>query len=101
MIIFQVHIHVKPEAVDDFRAATIENARNSVQESGIAQFAFLQDPNDPTKFLLIEAYRTTEAQAAHRETKHYQIWRDAVAGMMAEPRAGIRYESIFPADENW
>ena len=101
MIIVQVHIHVKPEAIDAFRAATIENARNSLQEPGIAQFAFLQKPDDPTKFLLTEAYRTTEAQAAHKETKHYQIWRDTVADMMVEPRTGVRYESIFPADENW
>lgn len=101
MIIVQIHIHVKPEFVDAFRSATIENARNSVQEPGIAQFAFLQVPDNPNKFLLIEAYRTTEAQAAHKETKHYQIWRDTVADMMAEPRSGVRYESIFPPDESW
>jgi quinol monooxygenase YgiN len=101
MIVAVIHIHVKPEAIDAFRAATIENARNSLQEPGIAQFAFLEAPDDPSKFVLIEAYRTAEAQPAHRETKHYQVWRDTVTDMMAEPRAGIRYESVFPADENW
>jgi quinol monooxygenase YgiN len=101
MIVVLVHIHVKPEAIDAFRAATIENARHSLQEPGIAQFAFLQTADDPNKFLLIEAYRTAEAQAAHRETKHYQVWRDTVVGMMAETRSGVRYESVFPPAENW
>lgn len=96
MIVILVHVRVKPESVDAFRIATIENARNSLQEPGITQFEFLQAADDPNKFLLIEAYLTTEAHAAHRETKHYQIWRDAVAPMMAEPRSGVRYESIFP-----
>jgi quinol monooxygenase YgiN len=101
MIIVQVHIHVKPEAIDNFRAATVENARNSLQEPGIAQFALVQMADDRTKFVLVEAYRSTEAQAAHKETKHYQVWRDTVADMMAEPRVGVRYESVFPGDENW
>jgi quinol monooxygenase YgiN len=101
MIVVLVHIHVKPEAIDGFRAATIENARNSLKEPGIAQFAFLQTEDDPNKFLLIEAYRTAEAQAAHKETKHYQVWRDTVTGMMADARSGVRYESVFPSVENW
>jgi (4S)-4-hydroxy-5-phosphonooxypentane-2,3-dione isomerase len=101
MIVVLVHIQVKPDAIDAFREATIENVRNSLLEPGIAQFAFLQTTDSPDKFLLIEAYRTPEDQAAHKETKHYQLWRDTVVGMMAEARTGVRYESVFPADENW
>lgn len=101
MIVVLVHIHVKPESVEAFRTATIENARNSVQEPGIAQFAFLETADNPNHFVLLEAYRSPEAQAAHKETKHYQVWRDTVAGMMAEARAGVRYEAVFPAGESW
>jgi len=101
MIIVHVQVHVKPEFVDAFRTASIENARNSVQEPGIARFDVLQQADDPSRFVLVEVYRTAEDPARHKETLHYQVWRDAVAEMMAEPRAGIKYANIYPADEGW
>lgn len=101
MLIVQVHVHVKPECIEDFKRATIENARNSVQEPGIARFDVIQQEGDPARFLLIEVYRTVEATAAHKETEHYRIWRDAVAGMMAEPRSSLKYANVFPSDESW
>jgi quinol monooxygenase YgiN len=101
MLIVQVHARVKPEHVDAFREATLENARQSVQEPGIARFDLYQSAEDPTRFTLIEAYRTAEAPAAHKETAHYLKWRDTVADMMAEPRSSVKYTNIFPADESW
>ncbi len=98
MSLFVVHVavHVKPEAVDAFRAATLVNARGSIQEPGVARFDVMQTLDDPTRFLLVEIYRTAEAQAAHRETEHYKTWRDTVAEMMAEPRIAVKYASVFP-----
>ena len=96
-----VHVHVKPEFVEAFKQATVENARKSIQEPGIARFDVIQHTEDPTRFVLVEVYKTPEAPAAHKETPHYKLWRDAVMKMMAEPRQGIRYANIFPADENW
>ena len=101
MFIVYVHVHVKPESVADFRQATIENARFSVQEPGIARFDVVQQQDDATRFMLIEAYRTQEASAAHKETPHYAKWRDAVATMMAEPRHSVKYNAVFPAEEGW
>jgi len=97
LIAVHVAVHVKPEVVDAFRAATLVNARASVQEPGIARFDVMQVQDDPTRFLLVEIYRTADAQAAHRETAHYKTWRDTVADMMAEPRAAVKYTSVFPA----
>ncbi len=101
MLVVHVHVHVKPEYVEAFKAATVENARHSVQETGVAGFDVVQHQDDLAKFVLVEAYRTPGAPAAHKETKHYQVWRDTVAPMMAEPRASVRYASLFPADANW
>jgi quinol monooxygenase YgiN len=101
MYIVHVHVHVKPEDVDDFVEATIENARNSVREPGIARFDFIQDLDDPTKFVLIEVYRTPDDPAAHKETAHYNIWREKVANMMAEPRQSVKYANVFPDDQGW
>ncbi len=101
MIIVHVHAHVKPESVEDFKQASIENARQSVQEPGIARFDVVQQQDDPTRFLLVEVYRTPEAPAAHKETAHYAKWRDAVAPMMAEPRSSVKYNAAFPAPQNW
>jgi quinol monooxygenase YgiN len=101
MLIVQVHVHVKPEFIDAFKAATIANARNSVQEAGIARFDVIQQADDPTRFILNEVYRSMEATTAHKETAHYQVWRDAVANMMAEPRTSLKYGNVFPADESW
>lgn len=101
MLMIQVRVHVKPESVEAFTAATIENARNSVREPGIARFDVLQDADDPTRFTLNEVYRNAEAHAAHRETPHYRIWRDHVADMMAEPRSSVRLTTVFPADVGW
>ncbi len=101
MLTVHVHIQVKPDQVDAFKLACIENARNSLQEPGIARFDVLQQLDDPERFTLIEVYRTAEDQARHRETAHYARWRDAVADMMAEPRSAVRYGNVFPGDEGW
>jgi len=95
MFIVLVHVHVKPECVEAFKAATQENARLSRQEPGIAQFDVLQQQDDPTRFVLIEAYRNLGAPAAHKDTAHYAAWRDAVAPMMAEPRFSVKYHLAF------
>jgi autoinducer 2-degrading protein len=101
MQIVLVHVHVKPEFVKAFKQATLENASNSVKEAGIARFDVIQQADDPTRFILVEVYKTAEAPAAHKETAHYARWRDTVAEMMAEPRQGIKYSNLFPSDENW
>jgi (4S)-4-hydroxy-5-phosphonooxypentane-2,3-dione isomerase len=101
MLIVHVHVHVKPEFREAFLAATRENASQSVQEPGIARFDVLCHASDPNRFLLSEVYRTPAAPAAHKETAHYQKWRDAVAPMMAEPRSSQQYNNIFPDDQGW
>lgn len=101
MLVAIVRIHVKPEHLEAFKAATLENARNSVLEPGIARFEVLQQEDDPNRFVLIEAFRSAEAQLAHRETAHYQKWRDTVQDWMAEPRTGVRHISLFPEDSAW
>jgi quinol monooxygenase YgiN len=101
MLVIQVNVRVKAESVDLFKAATVENARNSVNEPGIARFDVLQHAEDPTRFTLIEVYRTADATAAHKDTRHYQVWRDTVADMMAEPRSSARFVTVFPPDANW
>jgi (4S)-4-hydroxy-5-phosphonooxypentane-2,3-dione isomerase len=101
MLIVHIHVHVKPEAVEAFKQATLENARASVQEPGIARFDVIQQQDDATRFVFIEVYRTPEGQAAHKETAHYAKWRDAVAPMMAEPRQGVKCSPVFPDPEGW
>ncbi|MBI4906515.1 MAG: antibiotic biosynthesis monooxygenase [Acidobacteria bacterium] len=101
MLIVQVYVRVKPEYVEEFRAATLENARQSVLETGIARFDVLQQSDDPTRFLLTEVYRTAQAPADHKETAHYKAWRDRVAEMMAEPRSSTKYANVFPDEQGW
>lgn len=99
MQIVHVHVHVKPEFVEAFRKATIENAANSVEEPGIARFDVIQQADDPTRFVLIEVYRTAAAPGAHKETPHYKRWANTVMEMMAEPRQSVKYANVFP--EEW
>ena len=101
MLIVHVFVHVKPESVEAFRAATLENARNSVQEPGVVRFDVAQQDDDPNRFLLMEIYRTPEDPARHKETAHYAAWRDAVEPMMAEPRRSVKYHEIFPDAAAW
>ena len=101
MQIALVHVHVKSDSVEAFIEATIANASNSVMEPGVARFDVIQQADDPTKFILVEVYKSAEASAAHKETPHYLRWRDMVAEMMAEPRQGIKYTNIFPEDADW
>jgi (4S)-4-hydroxy-5-phosphonooxypentane-2,3-dione isomerase len=101
MHIVLVHIHVKPEIVEEFKSATLENARHSIQEAGVVRFDVLQQSDSPAKFTLVEIYKTPDDQLKHRETQHYQIWRDTVTDWMAEPRVGIKYTNLFPDDEGW
>jgi quinol monooxygenase YgiN len=101
MFIVHVHVYVKPDSVDAFRGATIENANNSVKEAGITRFDVIQDLDDPTHFVLIEVYRTKEDSARHKDTPHYARWRDRVMEMMAEPRKSVKFVNVFPGDEGW
>ena len=101
MLIVHVFVHVKPESADAFIAATLENARNSIREPGVVRFDVVQQEDDPTRFLLIEIYRTPADPARHKETAHYATWRDAVEPMMAEPRRSAKYEALFPDDARW
>ena len=101
MQIVHVHVHVKPEFVDAFKQATIENANSSMKEAGIARFDVIQQTDDPTRFILVEVYKTADAPGMHKETAHYKRWRDKVMQMMAEPRQGIKYINIVPDGENF
>jgi quinol monooxygenase YgiN len=101
MLIIHVFVHVKPEFVNEFMEATLENARNSVQETGIARFEVIQEVEDKTHFTLVEVYRDEAAPSKHKETAHYLNWRDSVAKMMAEPRSSNKYMNLFPQDQDW
>ena len=101
MLIVNVHVKVKPEHIEAFRKATVENARSSIEEPGITRFDVLQQLDDPTQFLLVEAYCTEDAPAKHKETAHYQRWRDTVAPMMAESRSSVKFSNVFPEDRLW
>jgi (4S)-4-hydroxy-5-phosphonooxypentane-2,3-dione isomerase len=101
MLIVHVFVRVKPERVEAFRAATLENARESVQESGVVRFDVIQEADEPTRFVLMEIYRTPADPARHKETEHYAKWRDSVEDMMAEPRHSIKYHALFPSADAW
>ena len=101
MLIVHVFVHVKTDQVEAFRKATLENAQNSIQEPGIARFDVIRQQDDITRFVLVEVYRTPDDPARHKETAHYQKWRDAVADMMAEPRTSIKYTNVFPDEKGW
>ena len=101
MLVVHVQVHVKPECIEAFKAASLANASASIREPGIARFDVVQQADDPTRFVLVEAYRTTAAPAAHKETAHYTAWRDTVAPMMAEPRTSVKFSNVFPDDSGW
>lgn len=101
MLVVHVFVHVKEDQVEAFKAASLENAQNSIQEPGIGRFDVIQQNDDPTRFVLVEVYRTADDPARHKETAHYKKWRDTVAEMMAEPRSSIKYTNIFPDDPGW
>jgi quinol monooxygenase YgiN len=101
MLVVHVHVRVKPDCVEAFKTATVANARHSVREAGVARFDIVQQTDDPTRFVLVEVYRTSGAPAAHKETAHYQVWRDTVAPMMVEPRTSVKFANVFPDDAGW
>ena len=101
LLIVHVYVQVKPECVEAFKAATLANARASVEEPGIARFDVVQQADEPTRFVLVEVYRTADAPAKHKETAHYAAWRDAVAPMMAVPRTSVKFGNVFPEDAGW
>ncbi|WP_297086873.1 antibiotic biosynthesis monooxygenase [uncultured Draconibacterium sp.] len=101
MFIVHVFVNVKENCIDAFKAATVQNAKNSIKEAGIARFDFVQQQDDPTRFVLVEVYRTANDPAKHKETLHYKKWRDDVAEMMAEPRTAIKFFNVHPDEEGW
>ena len=101
MLVVHVHVRVKPECVEAFKQASLENARDSVREPGIARFDVVQQQDDPTRFVLVEVYRNADAPAQHKETAHYARWRDTVGPMMAEARRSVKFDNVFPDDAGW
>ena len=102
MLVVHVHVRVRPGQVEEFLAATLTNARASLAEPGVLRFDIIQDEADPAHVVLVEVYRDADAPAAHKLTPHYAAWRDAVAEMMAEPRASARFSVVFPPrGEDW
>jgi autoinducer 2-degrading protein len=101
LLIVHVHVHVKAEHVAAFSAATLENARESLREPGIARFDVVQQLDDASRFLLVEVYKSVDAPDAHKRTAHYAKWRDTVAEMMAEPRTSTKYRNTFPESSAW
>jgi (4S)-4-hydroxy-5-phosphonooxypentane-2,3-dione isomerase len=101
MLVVHVHVQVKPDCVEGFKKATLANAQASIKEPGIARFDVIQQTDEPTRFVLVEVYRSEQAPARHKETAHYAAWRDAVAPMMAQPRSSAKYANLFPDDSGW
>ena len=101
MLVVHVFVTVKKDRIEEFKAASLENAKNSIQEPGIARFDVIEQNDDPGKFLLVEVYRTSDDPAKHKETAHYKKWRDTVEDMMAVPRESIKYTNLFPDDKGW
>jgi len=101
MLVVHIHVQVKPECVEAFKQATLANARASLKEPGVARFDVVQQQDDPARFVFVEVYRDAAAAAAHKETAHYPVWRDAVAPMMAEPRRSVKFSNFFPDDLEW
>ncbi len=101
MLIVHVFIHVKPDCVEAFKRASLDNAHHSIQELGIVRFDVIQQIDDPTRFVLIEIYRTVEDTVHHKETAHYAQWRDTVAEMMVAPRTSVKYVNLFPDELHW
>jgi quinol monooxygenase YgiN len=101
LLVVHVHVHVKPDAIDAFRSATLENAAASRREPGVLRFDVIQDLEDPTRFVLSEVYRGEAGAAAHKDTAHYRTWRDAVASLMAEPRSSRKFAAVSPDTAGW
>lgn len=101
MLVAIINAHVKSDVIDKFKAATLDNASNSLKEPGVIRFDVYQQTDDPSRFTLLEIYRTPDDPARHRETAHYLLWRDTVADMMVEPRTRATYEVVFPPEAEW
>ncbi|WP_165244903.1 putative quinol monooxygenase [Paludisphaera soli] len=98
MFVVIANIQVKPECVEAFRAACVENSRNSLQEPGCLRFDVLQQHDDPTKFALFEIYRRPEDLGLHKETAHYAAWAEQAAAMQAGARSSAKYAKVYPED---
>ena len=101
MHILVVHLKIKAEAIEAFKAISMDNASNSIHEEGVVRFDLLQQGDDPTRFMLFEVYHSPDDHLKHRETAHYLRWRDGVADMMEEPRQALRFANVYPGDDTW
>ena len=101
MIIVNVFVSVKPEMTEEFIKATKENAKNSINEPGIIRFDFIRQADSSSDFLLVEAYKNEDAISRHKQTAHYNIWKNTVENMMSAPRKSIKYINVFPDEANW
>lgn len=97
MYVTIVTVSVKPENVEAFKEACRVNHENAIHEPGNIRFDVLQSADEPTRFVLYEAYKTRQDAATHKETAHYLNWRETVSDWMAEPRQGVTYHGLYPA----
>lgn len=100
MVVTSVMVQVKPDAITRFIEATVKNHEASVREPGNLRFDVLQSAEDPSRFMLYEAYQSDEDAAAHKTTPHYLEWKKAVEPWMQKPREGVPYAVICPLEKD-
>jgi autoinducer 2-degrading protein len=72
MFILLVKVEVKPELVDEFKAAILNNAALSVErDPGCVRFDVLQQQDDPTRWMFYEVYDQEQDWLNHRNAPHF------------------------------
>jgi (4S)-4-hydroxy-5-phosphonooxypentane-2,3-dione isomerase len=101
MLVAIINVHVKSDFIEGFKTASLDNASNSVKEPGVIRFDVYQQSDDPSRYTLVEIYKTDEDVTRHRETTHYVRWRDTVTAMMVEPRTRTTHRIVYPVESEW
>jgi autoinducer 2-degrading protein len=98
MIVRIIDVYVNGDRIDEFKRISVRNRQGSIGEQGILRFDVLHDESEPQHFVLYEVYRDEQATLDHKETEHYQRWREAAGPMMARERESISCTPVSPTD---
>jgi quinol monooxygenase YgiN len=84
MIFIAAKFRVLPEHADNWPQISDEFTRSTRSEPGCLWFDWSRSLDDPTEYVLVEAFRDAEAGTAHVQSAHFRAAQQALPPHLAE-----------------
>ncbi len=95
-------VNVKPNDMEKFLEACIENGQASVRdEPDCYRFEILRDKNNQNRICFMEVFKNEQALQTHWETPHFSKMLQTIENMVDGEWDQTDMESVYSSDGSW